>query len=255
MTAEPLCARLPWLVAQTEAELLFLSWPIAPTEIAGRIPVPLRLDLHEGEAWITLIPFRMERLHLRWLPPVPPFSRFAEVDCLTYVRLGGEAGIWFFRIDAGTLLGSVMGRALFALPYHHSRVRLVAADEWRVFHALGAPSGAGVRPELRVRYRPTGPEFEAAPGTLAHFIVERFVMYSRTGGAGGTGGTGGTLLRGREARAPRRIRDCEVRVEANTLPAAAGVPGPDGPLTAWICARSAIRTWLPAPVAATTPAR
>jgi uncharacterized protein len=235
-----LCGRLPWLVAQTEVEMLFLSWPVERAAIAGRIPAGLSLDTFEGRAWITLIPFGMERLHLRGLPPIPPFSRFAEVDCLTYVSNAGERGIWFFRIDAGTVVGSTVARALFGLPYHHSALSLEHDGEWRTFRSVGRPNGAGARPELQVRYRPRGPVHEAPSGTLAHFIVERFVMFSRT--------ARGTLLSGREARPPRRIQDCDIAVSQNTLPRAAGVPGPAGELVAWYCARSEIRTLLPAPV-------
>jgi uncharacterized protein YqjF (DUF2071 family) len=31
--------------------------------------------------------------------------------------------------------------------------------------------------ELRVRYRPTGPAFQARPGTLEHFLAERYCLY------------------------------------------------------------------------------
>jgi hypothetical protein len=219
--------------------MLFLSWPVAPAAIAGRIPPALSLDTFEHHAWITLIPFRMEGLRLRGLPPIPLFSRFDEVDCLTYVVHGAEPGIWFFRIDAGTWMGSVVGRRLFGLPYHHSTLSLDREGDERIFHSEGAADGAGERPELRVRYRPRGPVYEAAPGTLTHFIVERLVMFSARGG---------TLLKGSESRPPRRIQDCDVVVARNTLPEAAGVTGPTGELVAWYCDRSVIRTWLPAPL-------
>lgn len=235
-----LCARLPWLVAQSEVELLFLSWPVEPATIAGRIPSGLTLDTFEGQAWITLIPFRMERMRTRGLPPIPPFSRYAEVDCLTYARRGPVPGVWFFRIDADTLVGATLGRLLFGLPYNNSRVSLEREGEWREFSSAGRADGSGARPELQVKYRPHGPAHTAAPGTLAQFIVERFVMYSQSGR--------GTLLEGREARPPRSIQECEVSVVRNTLPEAAHIPGPQGKLAAWYCASSDIRTWLPAPV-------
>jgi hypothetical protein len=236
-----LCARLPWLVAQTEVEMLFLSWPVEPATIADRIPAGLTLETFEHRAWITLIPFRMERMRARGLPPIPPFSRYSELDCLTYVRRGPATGIWFFRIDAGTLVGATMGRLLFGLPYNHSRVSLDLDGEWRRFVSIGRADPTGKQPELRVNYTPKGPLHTATPGTLAHFIVERFVMFSRSGR--------GTLLSGREARAPRSIQECEFSILRNTIPEAADVPAPAGELTAWYCASSAIRTWLPAPIA------
>jgi uncharacterized protein YqjF (DUF2071 family) len=234
-----LCSRLPWLVAQTEADMLFLSWPVPPESIAGRIPAGLSLETFDDRAWITLIPFQMERLRARWLPPLPLLSRFAEVDCLTYVRSRAGSGIWFFRIDADTLVGGVMGR-LIGLPYHHSRLSLQADGDWREFRSEGKADGAAQRPELRLRYRPHGSERVALPGTLEHFIVERFAMYSRT--------RRGTLLQGRETRPPRLIQDCAVSLFRNTLPEAAGVPGPSDAPVAWYCTRSLVHTWLPAPV-------
>ena len=235
-----LCARLPWLVAQAEVEMLFLSWPVEPATIADRLPGGLTLETFDQRGWITLIPFRMEGMRARGLPPIPPFSRFAEVDCLTYVRRGPVSGIWFFRIDAGTSVGSALARWLFGLPYHHSRVALHKEGEWWRFSSTGKAEGSGPVPELRLQYRATGPEHRAAPGTLAHFIVERLVMFSQSGR--------GRLLEGREARPPRSIQECEVSILRNTLPEAAAVPAPAGDPVAWYCARSVIHTWLPAPV-------
>ena len=238
-------ARHSWLVEQTEADQLFLSWPVAPPALAGRIPPPLSLETFDGRAWITLIAFRIERLRLRGLPPVPGLSRFGEVSCLTHVRLGDERGVWFFRIDAATRLGSLVGRALYALPYHHSAVTVSADGEWRRVRSAGLGEGQGAQPELHARYRPTGPEHEARAGTLAHFLVERFVMFSRT--------AGGTLLRGMQARQPRRIRAGEAVLELNTFPEALELPGPDGERAAWCCRDAVVRTRLPAPVCPARP--
>jgi uncharacterized protein YqjF (DUF2071 family) len=239
-TGARLYARHPWLLELTEADQLFLSWPVAPAAVAGRIPAPLSLDVLDGRAWITLVSFRMERLHLRGLPPMPLLSSFTEVCCLTHVSLGAERGVWFFRIDAATRLGSAVGRRLFGLPYHHARVSLTGGRDWRCVRSEGRSMGGAGWPELRARYRPTGPADEARPGTLARFLVEPLVMFSRT--------AGGTLLRGVQTRVSRRLRACEVVVERNTFPEATGLPAPAGEPMAWHSERSVIRAWLPVPV-------
>jgi uncharacterized protein YqjF (DUF2071 family) len=212
---------------------------VSRAAFAERIPPPLSLDTFDGRAWVTLVAFRMERLRPRGLPPVPGLSRFAELGCMTYVRLGDESGVWFFRIDAATRVGALVGR-LFALPYHHRAVTVSADGDWRHVRSAAPSGGRAAGPELHVRYRPTGPEHEARRGTLAHFLLERFVMFSRA--------ARGPLLRGAQARAPRRLRACEVLLERSALPGASGVPAPYGELQAWHCARAAVRTWLPAPV-------
>jgi hypothetical protein len=152
------------------------------------------------------------------------------------VRAGSDRGIWFFRIDATTLFGAWVAPACFGLPYHHTTLSLERDGDWRRFRSRG-PGAA--TPELNLRYRPSGPAHTAAEGTLAHFLVERFLMFSRTGR--------GTLLVGREARPPRVIHQAEVEVGRNTIPEAAGIPAPGAEISAWYCGASAIRTWLPAP--------
>jgi uncharacterized protein len=236
-----LCARLPWLVAQREERLLFYSWPVAPDRLSGRLPPGLELDLFEGQAWITLIPFQMRGLRARLTPPLPGVSAFGEVDCLTYVRRpdGSAPGIWFFRITADTRLGAFVARHLWGLPYVAAPVELRQDAGWTRCVA-GAPDA----PVLDLRYRGRGEPFETSPGTLAHFVVERLVMYSRTGR--------GTLLAGREARAPRQVQVAEVAVERNLIPELAEIPWPHGEAPAWTCAVSDIRTWLPAPAGITT---
>lgn len=236
-----LCGRLPWLVAQREEHLLFYNWSVDPGTVAERLPPGLLLDCYEDRAWITLIPFQMRGLRARFTPPLPGVSAFGEVDCLTYVmpRVGGPAGIWFFRITADTSLGSWMARHLWGLPYVDAPVTVREDDGWT--RCVAGEAGA---PDFEVRYRGTGPTFVPTPGTLSHFVAERLVMYSVT--------RGGTLLSGREARAPRQIQEAEVKVAVNQIPRLAGLPEPGGDVAAWSCAGSDIRTWLPAPVDLTT---
>lgn len=49
---------------QAWKDLLFAHWPVQPEALA-----PLPLDLYEGRAWITVVPFWMSEVHLRGLPP------------------------------------------------------------------------------------------------------------------------------------------------------------------------------------------
>ncbi len=236
-----LCARLPWLVAQREEQLLFYSWPVPTEELASRLPDGLALDQFQEQAWVTLIPFQMRGLRARWTPPMPGISAFGEVDCLTYVRprVGGPPGIWFFRITAATHLGAWLARHLWGLPYVTAPVSLHEEQGW-----TRCVAGRPTEPDVDIRYRGFGPTFAAKSGTLAEFIIERFAMYSLV--------RHGTLLMGREARPPRQVQQAEVVVAANQIPGLAGLPGPAGEVTAWTCAGSDIRTWLPAPAGPTT---
>jgi uncharacterized protein YqjF (DUF2071 family) len=234
------CNRLPWLVGQREQELLFLHWSLTPELIRPLVPPQFELDLRDGVAWVTMIPFRMSGLHARWLPPMPLLSTFAEVDLITYVRAGSVPGVTALRIDAATTVGTWVGR-FFSLPYHHSQVTLTTDGGWRRFTCRGQPTAGGIVPELAVRYRPAGPEHTAAPGTLAYFLVECFDMYSVT--------SAGRVLSARETRPPRVIQAAEVTLEKSSLLAAVGLPEMPPDPVMWYCRECRIHTWLPAPAA------
>jgi uncharacterized protein YqjF (DUF2071 family) len=216
--------------------MLFYSWPIDEAFVSSRLPHRLEPDLFEGRTYVTMIPFQMRDMHLRWLPPVPGTASFDEVDVLTYVRYRKIPGIWFFRIEVDSAFMAWSGRTFMGLPYEEASVR-VDGDPAGGMRSTVVRGGETV---LDLTYRGVGPEYEAPAGSLARFIVERFVMFSVSGG--------GRLLSGREARPARRIRDAEVRVRTNDVPRMLGLPEPTGKTTAWTCARSSIRTWVPAPV-------
>jgi uncharacterized protein YqjF (DUF2071 family) len=76
-------------------------------------------------------------------------------------------------------------------------------------------------PEARfaARYQPVGPVFQAVPGSLEHFLTERYYMYMAD--------ASGRLLTGRIEHAPWPLQRAQVEIADNTMAAAAGVVLPD----------------------------
>ncbi|HEX6738742.1 MAG TPA: DUF2071 domain-containing protein, partial [Vicinamibacteria bacterium] len=74
-----------------------------------------------------------------------------------------------------------------------------------------------------VRYRPLGAPRAAEPGSLDHFLVERYVLYAARRGR---------LLQARVAHAPYPLQPAEFDSLSETLSAAAGTPGPSDELLA-----------------------
>ena len=93
----------PWIMVQTWHDLLFAHWPIPPEIMRQSVPPELPLDLYEGQAWVGVIPFHMSNVRPRWIPPLPGFSRFPEMNVRTYVTLDNKPGVFFFSLDAGNL--------------------------------------------------------------------------------------------------------------------------------------------------------
>ena len=171
--------RTPWIMTQSWHDLLFAHWRVDPRQLARHIPSPLHLDLYGGEAWIAVVPFRMEHVSPRGVPSVPWLSAFPEVNVRTYVRHGDKPGVFFFSLDATNPLAVRVARTAFHLPYYQASIEVQADDvgvtRYESHRASSADSAAG---DLTVSYRPVGPVSLPVAGTLEHFLTERYCLYS-----------------------------------------------------------------------------
>lgn len=162
---------------QRWSDLLFLHWRWDAEDLQRRLPPGLFVDRHEGEAWLGLLPFFMDRVRPRFLPPVPVLSWFQELNVRTYVHdENGTPGVWFFSLDCDQPLAVAVARAFFGLPYLHARMS-VRRDT------------TGIHYECRRSGQNTASAFDyslgtstrlAEPGTLDFFLVERYVLFTTT---------------------------------------------------------------------------
>ncbi|MGZ8698153.1 MAG: YqjF family protein [Gaiellaceae bacterium] len=166
----------PWLQGQTWDELLFAHWRVEPDELFPLLPEQVALDLHEDEAWLGITPFRITGLRLHGLPPIPVLSSFPEVNVRTYVSHEGKPGIWFFSLDADSPWAVEAARLVYRLPYHRARVEVSRRGDWIDY--ASSRDGAS----LDLSYRPTGPVVPPQPGTVEHFLTERYCLYTEDDG-------------------------------------------------------------------------
>jgi uncharacterized protein YqjF (DUF2071 family) len=188
--------------------LLFAHWPLDAGLLSPLVPRGLELDLHDGMAWLGVVPFGNARLRPLGLALPGAAISFGEVNVRTYVRgPDGVPAVWFLSLDGDHLAGAVAARAMFSIPYHRATVTLKtsAAGAHLRMHRVGERPAA-----VDVRYRPTGPVVPASP--LDTFLTDRLVMFGRRGQ---------TLLRAEVRHAPWRLRAAEA--EFTTLEATAGL--------------------------------
>ena len=160
-------------MGQTWQTLLFAHWRVPRDELRPHVPEPLELEEFDGSAWVGLTPFRVVGLRIRGVPPLPLLSSFLELNCRTYVRRGDRPGIWFFSLDASSRLAVEAARRTYRIPYRHARM-----DAGR---GRFTAKPFGVKALFNARYAPAGDVFQAEPGTLEHFLAERYCLYGEEG--------------------------------------------------------------------------
>lgn len=69
-----------------------------PEIISGLLPSDLLLDTSEGNAWVSLAAFDVDKMRVHYLPPFPYISNFKEINVRTYVTHNGVPGIYMFSI-------------------------------------------------------------------------------------------------------------------------------------------------------------
>jgi uncharacterized protein YqjF (DUF2071 family) len=185
------------VMRQRWAGLLFLHWPIDPALVQERLPTGLYVDTYEGQAWLGVVPFFMERVRPAGLPPVPWLSWFHELNVRTYVHdEQGNPGVWFFSLDCNQPIAVEIARRGFHLPYEHAAMGSVKSGARIRYTSQRKSPGARISD---YDYETPTVTQAAVPGTLEWFLVERYLLFSSN--------PRGELFCGRVHHAPYQIAE------------------------------------------------
>jgi uncharacterized protein len=165
----------PWFMTQSWHDLLFAHWPVDAKMLQEKLPAGLPLDTCEGQAWLGIVPFHMTNVAPRGVPWMPFASAFPELNVRTYVTLHGKPGVYFFSLDAGNSMAVAAARRFFHLPYFSATMRVAEAEGEISFLSTRDTRMEGVA-EFAATYRPIGPVQTPRPGTLEHFLTERYCL-------------------------------------------------------------------------------
>ena len=158
-------------------DLLFAHWAVDAAVLRRLIPAGLELDLFDGQGYVGAVPFRMEGVTPRLVPPIPALRAFPELNLRTYVKAGGKPGVWFFSLDAGQKLAVRIARRFFHLPYFDAKFETKNVGGRVEYSAVrthrGAPGAT-----FAATYRPVGAVYRSAAGSLDSWLTERYCLYS-----------------------------------------------------------------------------
>jgi uncharacterized protein YqjF (DUF2071 family) len=222
------------MMRQTWDDLLFAHWPLSPEIMQAHMPSGLTLDTFDGQAWLGIVPFRMTGIRMRTLPEMPPLSRTDEINLRTYAVAGGKPGVFFFSLDAANPIAVVLARRFFHLPYFKAEFTIRCAGNTVHYASCrrhrGAPPG-----EFAATYRPTGPVFEAALGSLERWLTERYCLYSVD--------QRGHLYRGDIHHGIWPLQPASAEIQQNTLGQGFGLLLPDTPPLLHFAVRQEALVW------------
>lgn len=112
-----------WKYYQEWNDVLFLHWKVDLKELRKFVPNDLEIDLHNGEPWVSLVAFKMEKVRPRFLPAFSPISNFHEINIRTYVKKNNKAGVYFLSIEGGNRVSCMIAKAFSKLPYRYSKMK------------------------------------------------------------------------------------------------------------------------------------
>jgi uncharacterized protein YqjF (DUF2071 family) len=224
----------PWAMRQSWQQLLFAHWRIDASALRANVPELLEIETFDGSAWVGIVPFAIHDLGVRSLPGIPTATDFLEINVRTYVRHNGHSGVYFFTLDASSTIAVNAARVGFALPYHHATMSMRDDGGW-VHYESSRDDG---RIAFSGRYRGMGEVFRPEPGTLDHFLTERYALF--------------TVIAGKVSRvdihhAPWPLQIAECAIDTASIIETAGITQPNEKPTCHFAARQDVVNWLPAP--------
>jgi uncharacterized protein len=220
-------------------DVLFAHWPVEAAQVAALLPEGLQVDTFDGAAWLGVVPFWMDRIKVRGIPPVPGARSFPELNLRTYVRdrYSGAQGVYFLSLDASNLLAVGVARMFYRLPYYWAEMRMAQRTE-REFEFYSWRYWSSRPVVFKARYRGLGPTrklAESRPGTLEHFLTERYCLFSKN--------RAGQPIRANVHHVPWPLEDAEAEIERNDLTEAIGILLPKEEPVLYYSRRLAVYIW------------
>ncbi len=205
---------LPVAGTQTWNDLGFVHWSFPPEVVRKLVPASLELDLWKGRAWVGIVPFTMKNIRSAWMPQRAGLD-FLETNVRTYVHHDREPGVHFFSLEASSWLAVRVARFVWGLPYFFADMETSRDGDrltWRSTRKDAEKTNSLVELEL-------GDELGAsAPGTLEHFLLERYYLFQEHRGR---------VLKGIVHHVPYPVRRAKLMSAVDGLLGAVGLPGGD----------------------------
>ncbi|WML46021.1 DUF2071 domain-containing protein [Neobacillus sp. PS3-40] len=170
------------------------------------LPSELELDTFGGDAWISALPFRVTHQRFRGFPELPLMNTFLEINVRTYVKYKDLQGVYFFSLDANHPL-TVLGAKTLALPYKHASMAMEEKNKVVDFKSNRLFTGNHLG-KFAAIYKPVGEPCSTVQGSLDHWLLERYCLFTKWGNQ---------ILRGDIHHDKWRVNKVDAKIVENTV--------------------------------------
>lgn len=201
-----------WIIAQRWSHVLFISFRCDLDQIAQKVPSGLEVDIFDGSAWLSIVPFHMSCIRFPFTP-VLPFSALWELNLRTYVTYRGRPGIYFLTLDTDSWLGQKIARSCFHLPYRLRK--MIGQVDGHNSYSFESPNSFQIDADI-------GSEMEKS--ALDTWLVERYHLYTNSKSC---------LYRGDVLHDPWRLQNVSVNCLEDRFSSQFGFSLPEGVHTSY----------------------
>lgn len=176
-----------WIISQVWSDLIFINYRVDKNLIQSRLPKGLEVDTYEGDAFLSIVPFKMSKVRFPFTPYLP-YSSLWELNIRTYVTCNGKRGIYFFTLDTNHFLAAWVAKTFFALPYRYTK--LTGDIDQTKYQFMGNTFWIDA---IRKQRRLKSPQMT--------WISERYSLFTQKNGS---------LLEGQAIHEPWKLRELEI---------------------------------------------
>ncbi|RRJ33863.1 DUF2071 domain-containing protein [Halocatena pleomorpha] len=158
--------------------VVFINWPVEAELLASHLPGPFAVHTYDGTGWLTIVPFVNAETRPLGVPRRLGVD-LPELNLRTYVVHDSDPGVYFFSLDAPSVLAVLGARFTHCLPYYYAQMSVDNGTNGIRFRSRRRHPGS--RPaSYDATYRPTGSSFTAGPDSLSGFLTDRHRLYTQS---------------------------------------------------------------------------
>lgn len=159
-----------WKYYQEWNNVLFLHWKFSPEELIPLIPKNVELDIFNGDAYVSLVVFTMDKVRPRGLPALSFISTFHEINIRTYIKRDGQPGVYFINMEGEKHLSVRVAKLISGMPYEKAVIKFEANEKHKSF--------SSVNKKKAFQLQATFIEKEGRTKTdLDNWLTERYCVY------------------------------------------------------------------------------